>query len=168
MTHEHAKAFLSSQFKKNLLQARSLTLTYQTSLGTQSNVFHFQEQIQKHKGKAHTSCVREETRPCDILTSPLILPFLLPVDRTWLPDEQRNKAALREGMRLADVQRNASPGHFKRTGRGINETYFVKGESLRRLSPDDVYELNAYKHWEQHTTNSLEEPFLNEKLVKNV
>lgn len=99
---------------KNLLQARSLTLTFQTSLGTQSNVFYFKEQIEKHKWKADTSYLR----PCDILTSPFIFPFLLPVDRAWLPDEQRHKAAV--------TWRDARWRMFK-------ETQQHKGEWMRRI-----------------------------------
>lgn len=57
-------------------------------------------------------------------------PFLLPVDLIWHPHEWKKKAVLPEGIRMADIQRNASFRHLTCNKDGKNKTLFAKGESL--------------------------------------
>lgn len=83
------------------------------------------------KMEHHASCLCEGTSSCDILTSPLILIFCsLCVDPTWHPHEQRKKVVLPEGIRKADIQRNASWRHLTCNKGRINMTWFLKRESL--------------------------------------
>lgn len=49
-------------------------------------------------------------------------PFLLPEDLTWHPHEQGKKAVLPEGIRMADIQRNASCRHLRCNKGRINKT----------------------------------------------